>query len=121
MTKTAICADFEIELTPKRVHEKVEMLKDCYRPYDLFSWQVLGLVSHKGLPICILRVVNRGGRAIKCYIRLWWCVVLPPTPQVMHRGPQHFVGCYTTLTGSYEHHMAPGSMSLSMFTISTSA
>ena len=79
MTKTAICADFEIELTPKRVHEKVEMLKDCYRPYDLFSWQVLGLVSHKGLPICILRVVNRGGRAIKCYIRLWWCVVLAST------------------------------------------
>ena len=71
-------ADIDLEITPKCVHSKVERIIDCYQPYDCHVYEAFATVSHKGLPVCILRV-NRGGRAIQYYMQQLCCVVSPPT------------------------------------------
>ena len=89
------------------------MIRDCAQPHGRSVWEALTSNNSNYVHNCILRD-NRGGRALKCCMRLWWCVVLPPTSNahVTHKGTPPFVESYFTLTGFYDHHIAPGSDSL---------
>ena len=72
--KSTISADIELEITPKRVHKKVERLKNCYHQVA----EAHAPMSNIVVPVCTLRV-NRGGLTMKCCMPERCCVVLHPT------------------------------------------
>ena len=74
-TKTA---DIELELTPKRVPKKDELLSDCYQSHGIYVREARAQWGNNSGTVWILRS-SSSDRVLKCYMSERTCVELPPT------------------------------------------